>query len=216
MNRLTANKSWIFNLIHDPYIENQGEFESNYIEVGDKKISRINLISTVVNKFESEDKNYISLTLDDGTEEIRIKTWKDDTKLTKKVQIGDIILVIGKIRKYNDERYINPEIIKTLNINWEIARKLELIKIYGKPTQSSFSITKTEEEQVIEEISFSSNNLTGNVLNLIEKYEDKDGITLEELKKELNLNVSDISKVLNELIKEGQVYSVGHKFRLLV
>src|SRR3989344_5836799 len=176
-NRLTAYKVWISDLINSNYVKMPGEFESNYLEFGDKQVSRINIIATVVNKNESQDKNYVALVLDDGTEQIRIKTWGEDTRLVNNLNIGETILVIGKTKTYNDELYILPEIVKNVNLNWEVARKLELIKLYGKPSEyKDAPDTIDEEKQVVEEIKFNTNNLRNELLNLIEKYEDKLGI----------------------------------------
>ncbi len=216
MNRLIARKLWISDIFSNPYIENSGEYESNYISFNNQNITRVNLIATIIGKSESQDKNYASLTLDDGTEQIRIKAWKEDTKLLSKFSIGEIVLIIGKIRKYNEEIYLLAEIIKSLNPNWELLRKLELIKLYGKPKNLKSEELIDSGNVLIEEVNLTSNNLGNDILNLIEKYEEKEGISLEELKTELGKGVIEINNVLESLVKEGQVYSVGHKFRLLI
>ncbi len=216
INRLVAHKVWISDLINNPYIRTSGEFESNYIEIKDKQVSRVNLVCTIVNKFESEDKNYVSLVLDDNTEQIRVKTWGEDTKLIREFNLGDIILIIGKIKIYNDEIYLLPEVVKKVEENWEFIRKQELLKIYGKPVQHNFVKEQTYEEPVVEEITFSSSNIRKEVLDAIEKYEEKLGITLEELKTELHKGIKEIYDVIEELIKEGQIYNVGNKYRLLL
>ena len=216
INRLTAYKVWISDLINSPYIEMQGEFESNYIEVKDKQISRANIIATIVNKFESEDKNYVSLTLDDNSEEIRVKACREDTKLINNFNSGDLIFIVARVRKYNDELYLLPEIVKQINPNWEVARRLELIKIYGVPHEHIISkYLKVEQEKTVVEEMTISNNLRSEILNLIEKHED-DGITLRQLKENLHSDITKINNVLEELIKEGQVYAINNKFRLLL
>lgn len=216
INRLTAHKVWVSDLVNSPYIKTSGEFESNYVEIKEKQVSRVNLIGTIVNKSETDDKNYVSLVLDDGTEQIRIKAWREDVKILEKFSIGECVLVIGKVKNYNDETYIIPEIIKKINVNWELARKLELLKNYGRPAEHKFVHESKEEPSIVEEITFSSSNLRNDVLNLIERYEEKLGITLEELKTELHKSIKEIYDVVEELIKEGQVYNIGNKYRLLV
>ena len=217
INRLTAYKVWISDLVNSNYVQTSGEFESNYIDLNSKQITRVNIIATVVNKIESEDKNYISLVLDDGTEQIRIKTWREDTKLLNKINVSDIILVIGKIKRYNDEVYILPEIVKNVTLNWELARKFELFKLYGKPKEIKIQeILMQEEKPIIEEISFSSSNLRKELLGLVDKHEDRFGVTLEEIKNELNFDSSKLNEILEELIKEGQIYSVNNRLRLVV
>src|SRR3989344_922929 len=216
INRLTAYKVWVSDLVTSPYIKMSGEFESNYVEVKEKQVSRVNIIGTIVNKLESGDKNYTSLVLDDGSEQIRIKAWREDVKIIERFNIGECVLVIGKVKNYNDETYILPEIVKQIDINWELSRKLELLKSYGRPIEHKFMQETKEEAQAVEEITFSSSNLRNDVLNLIEKYEEKSGITLEELKTELHKNIKEIYDVVEELIKEGHVYNIGNKYRLLV
>src|SRR3989338_5737482 len=115
INRLVAYKVWVSDLVTNPYIKMSGEFESNYVEVKEKQVSRVNIIGTIVSKLESEDKNYISLVLDDSSEQIRIKTWREDVKIIKKFNVGECILVIGKVKNYNDETYVLPEIVKQID-----------------------------------------------------------------------------------------------------
>jgi len=214
INRLVAGKIWLNQLKEENFVQRKTDFESSYILLNEKKISRINVIANVVNKFRSEDGNYVSITIDDGTAQLRLKTWRDDIKILEKINIGDIVLVIGKVKYYNNEVYILPEIVKQVDPNFELLRKLELIKEYGTPKNEI--IKEDEPEIVYEEIKFNSNNLRNELLNLIEKNEEKFGITLEDIKVELHVNLNELNNVLEELLKEGQVYEVKGKYRLLL
>ena len=102
-----------------------------FLEIKGKDIYRINLIANVIDKFESNQKPYINITLDDGTGDMRVKAFADDVHLLQNLQLGDTILVVGILRYYNDEIYIMPEIIKSIEPKWLVARKLELEKEYG-------------------------------------------------------------------------------------
>ena len=220
ISRLTAYKIWIASLINSPYVNNPGEFEPNYIKVNGKEISRVNVIATVVNKYISDDGTYVTIIVEDGSSQIRVKSWREDTLLLKNINVGDTILLIARVKNYQNEIYLLPEIVKKVNPNWELVRKLELLKEYGKvkiePTQIKEEIIPNTEIQNIEEITFSSTNLRNELLNLIEKNEDKNGISLEEMKLELHKDVTEIYNILEELIKEGQVYQVGDKYRLML
>jgi len=221
INRLTAYKVWIADLLTSPYVKTHGEFESNYVEIKGRQVSRINIIATIVNKIESQDKNYIALVLDDGGEQIRVKSWGEDARLLNKFNVGECILVIARLKFYNEELYLLPEIVKKVDLNWEIARKFELLKIYGKPRETRFIPVKMhelqeEEKPVIEEIKFSSRDIRKELLNLIEKYEDKFGITVEEIRNMINQNENEINALLEELIKDGEVYAVNNRYRLLL
>ena len=49
----------------------------SFLELGDKKIIRVNIIGNIVDKYESAgEKKYIFFTLDDGSGQIRIKVLK--------------------------------------------------------------------------------------------------------------------------------------------
>ena len=215
INRLVAHKVWLGDLKEENFVQRSGEFESNYVALNNKQVTRVNIIANVVNKFENEDKSYIGITVDDSSAQIRLKTWREDTKILENVSIGDIVLIIGKIKKYNEEIYILPEIVKKVPPNEELLRKIELIKKYGSPKENI--IFKEKEPEIsYEEIKFTSNNLRNELLNLIEKYEEKSGIGLEEIETELHSSLEEINHVLEELIKEGQVYELKGKYRLLL
>ena len=215
INRLVAHKVWLGDLKEENFVQRSGEFESNYVALNNKQVTRVNIIASVVNKFENEDKSYIGITVDDSSAQIRLKTWREDTKILENISIGDIVLIIGKIKKYNEEIYILPEIVKKVPPNEELLRKIELIKKYGSPKENI--IFKEKEPEIsYEEIKFTSNNLRNELLNLIEKYEEKSGIGLEEIETELHSSLEEINHVLEELIKEGQVYELKGKYRLLL
>jgi len=103
-----------------------------YLTLKDKEINRINLIANIIDRFQSDQKNYVTLTLDDGTGQIRIKAFSDHIKLIENIQLGETILVIGTLRYFANELYILPEIVKPLDTRWLLVRKLELEKEYGE------------------------------------------------------------------------------------
>ena len=109
ISRNTAYKLWISDINNSNYVKSLGEFESNYIKLNNKQISRVNLIATVINKYFSE--NYSSIIIDDGSSQIQVKSWNEN-KLLDKAEIGDTVLVIAKIRKENssDSLFLQPEI----------------------------------------------------------------------------------------------------------
>ena len=215
INRLVAYKLWLSYLNENNFVARTGEFESNYVTLNDKQVSRINVIANVVNKYENEDKTYKAITVDDSSSQIRLKTWREDTKILDNINPGDIVLVIGKVKKYNDEIYVLPEIVKKVNANEELLRKLELIKEYGIPKEK-LNLDEPETKIEYEEINFSSNDLRNKLLSLIEKYEENLGVTLEEIKLQLHYKIEEINKILEELLKEGEIYQVNEKYRLLL
>ena len=86
-----------------------------FLELGDKKIKRVNIVGNIVDKYEmSGERKYLALTLDDGSGQIKLKAFGDDVDRFKETSQGETVVVIGTVRSWNDELYITPEIIKNM------------------------------------------------------------------------------------------------------
>ncbi len=214
IKRQTAVKIWISNLVNGNYVKQDGDFESNYVEVNGKQIGRVNIIATVVFKFQSEDNNYLSITLDDGSCQIRVKAWNEATDFLKNINVGDTINLIGRPREFNEEIYIVPEIVKKIvDLHWELARKAELLKEYGKPmkvdsTKQSMpreNTRTTKESEVVEEKVEESENRQ-KILELIEKLGAEGGVETEEITKQSGMDKDTVEEVVLELLKNGEIY----------
>lgn len=118
--RRTAYKFWIKDIINSTTITKEG---THFFEIRGRETARTNVIATVVDKQTNTDNTFSTITLDDGTETIRVKTWKEDTKKLEDINIGDQVMVIGRIRVYNDEIFITPEIAKKQEPEWLLVRK---------------------------------------------------------------------------------------------
>ncbi len=130
--RQTAQKVWISMLHQGSYVKQLGEYDPNFIQYNGMDIARVNIIGTIVAKYVGDNTAYVALTLDDGSGSIRLKAWKEDALVLEKFKPGDLVLVVGKPREYNEEIYISPEIVKKTEPNYELVRKLELIHLHGK------------------------------------------------------------------------------------
>ncbi|MBU7013467.1 MAG: hypothetical protein HXS52_13060 [Theionarchaea archaeon] len=108
----------------------EGTFDGTSVHTPFGEVSEARVLGTLIDIFTTDDDNYISLTLDDGTETIRIKAWRQDVKKLKQFSRGDFIEVVGKIREYNEEIYLTPEVVSIVSPNRWILRELELMKIY--------------------------------------------------------------------------------------
>lgn len=213
--RNVAYKVWISQLVNNKYVKQEGEFESSYVEANGKNISRVNIIATVVSKFYSDDSGYSSITIDDGSSEIRLKAWGDESKAFLNINAGDVILVVAKVREYNNEIYLTPELVKTIkDLNWEIARKFELLKEYGfvkkletisYDMQSTMQETKKEytEERIEDSISNSQRQV---VLDMINKLATSDGISINEISRQSELSLEEVNIIINDLVKDGEIY----------
>src|SRR3989338_6740202 len=98
-----------------------------FLELGEKQVVRVNLIANIIDKYIKEgEKKFGSLTLDDGTGQIKIKSFGEDVDKFSNLNQGDTVLVIGLVRSWNNEMYLSPEIIKKKDPSFLLVRKLEL------------------------------------------------------------------------------------------
>lgn len=163
-------------------------------------VLRVNLIANVIEKFEvNNEKKFGSITLDDGTGQIRAKVFGDDLTKIKDIKEGDTILVIGLIKEYNNEKYLVPEIIRTVNPRVLFLRNLEI-------QDSSFSD--------IIKIKKSNNNELRNLI--LEKLREKDIVPIESLILEIKeFSPELVKQEIENLIKENILYEpIPSKLRI--
>jgi len=166
------------------------EEKFKHLEVQDKKAVRINLIANIIDKFVQDgEKKFASLTLDDASGQIKVKTFGEDIVKFSDFERGDTILLIGLLRQWNDEVYIIPEIIKKKETTYLLLRKLELD--LEKP--------KTLEKSEVTE-------LKDNILEMIKKEEENGGAEIDSLKNKLNLSPGIINSEIKKLLEEGAIY----------
>ena len=219
VQRNTAYKVWVSSLHSGAYVKQEGQWESNYVKINELEVSRVNIIATVVQKYENSDTGYYSVTIDDGSDTIRVKAWGEDSKLISGLNVGDMIKIIAKPKEYNNEVYLTPEIVKLVDDqNWLGVRKLELIKAYGKPTKKEFlasdynqkqeetSIPEEENLLVVKEEKLENTDKRQAILKLIEKLGDDNGIEEERILIEANYAEGEVKEVLQDLLKEGEIY----------
>jgi RPA family protein len=166
----------------------------SFLELGNKKIIRVNVIGNIVDKYEREgDSKYLSLTLDDGSGQIKLKAFSDDVNKFKNVNQGDTVIVIGLLRSYNNETYIAPEIIKHHDPKYLLVRKLELEK---ERIQSSVPV---EKEKIVA--------IKDKILDLIKNSEDEGGIEIDRIILQLRDTSPDIiNQEIKKLLEEGIIF----------
>jgi RPA family protein len=189
--RAPAKKVRLIDLTTGQWVKKEGEAGFVLTSYGEM-VFRAWLIATVIKKFSSEDSNFISIILDDGTDTIRAKIWHNE-KTSKKIfdalsalQAGDLIDIIGKVREYDGEIYITPEIIsKVEDPNLQTLRRLEILR--------KIKTFKPEIDQ--------KEALKQSILNAI-----GDGISYTELLAKLGKTEIEIELIINELLAEGLCY----------
>ena len=166
-----------------------------YLEWGEKKISRVNIIGNIVDKYESEgDRKYIFFKLDDGSGQISLKVFGDDVEKFKGVVQGQTVAVIGVLRNWNNETYIQPEIISDKNPQYLLLRKLEIEKNLKKDIKP---IEKKEEIVAVKD----------KILDLIKISEESGGIDSDEIiMKFRDVSPDVINQEIKRLLEEGIIF----------
>jgi len=164
-----------------------------FVELGDKKIQRINIIANVIDKYESEgERRFASITLDDGSGQIRARVFGEDLAKFSDIVQGDTLLIVGVLRFFNNETYVLPELIKKQDPRYLLVRKLEIDKSF-----SSINMPKPKQEIKV---------LRDELLSLIRGSETKEGIEKEEIILTLKAQPEIIVQEIQKLLEEGIIY----------
>lgn len=204
--RQTSHKIWIADLLSSPYVKSSG-WDPAYVEFGGKKVSRAHLVATVVGKFTSEDGNYAAIIMDDGTETIRSKAFGPDVAKLRKVKTGAVVRFIGKVKEYNDERYLSPEAVRVLeDPNWIIVHKLEL----GPPTAATPepSEVKPEVPEPVAEEAIKNEDISiqKGILEIIRTSDAGQGAEMDDITTKSGLPADEVKNIIIGLLKSGEVY----------
>jgi RPA family protein len=108
----------------------EGSWDGRNLHTIFGELSEVRILGTLIDVFITDDDSYTSLTVDDGTETVRIKAWRQDVEKLKEFLKGDLIEVVGKVREYNEEIYLTPELVSKVTPNKWVLRELELMKLY--------------------------------------------------------------------------------------
>ena len=182
-------------LIGKPVTNSVAEGERfTFLELGDKKIVRVNVIGNIVEKYESlGETKYVSFTIDDGSGQIRMKTFGDSTEKFKNFYQGQTVVVIGVLRHWNQELYISPEVVREMNPKYLLIRKLETEK------EKAVSQAPVGKEQIIA--------IKDRIFDMIKGAEEEGGIETEKLIMKLQeFSPAIINKEIQKLLEEGIIF----------
>lgn len=230
MQRLPAKKVRLADLLHGKFFYgSKEELKPSYVitPLGEK-ISRVNIIASVVEKFLSEDGSYSSITIDDGTEAMRVKVFGEDTRILDGIELGNLVTVIGKVKEYNGETYLQAETVKKVeDPNFEVLRKLEVlnclieqkkiaeeIKSVGDGMPESELVNYVKEKYALDkeslEVILESKKVEVDykpkVLEVIQSLDEGEGVEISKLFEFLNLPEHVIESTIDELLTEGSLF----------
>jgi len=220
--RHPAVSCWIKHLLKGIY--NEGD-RTLYTVFG--KIKRVRMTSTIIEKkitknnknSDIEPSDRVEFELIDGTGKIRAIVWRGDHAKYRKFSEGDIIDMVGLIKKYNDTVMISPEIIRIVdNPNFVLLKNAEImLRIKKGDVIEMPKYIKEYQENNFEDINIESlfeedhKQLTDVVLGYVEKYTfNQNGISRKLLSKNLNkehdISSIELDSILKNLELQSKIY----------
>ncbi len=158
--------------------------------MGNKQVIRVNVVANIIDKYESErETKYLTFTIDDASGQLRIKVFGDEVDRFKEVSQGQTVMIVGKLRFFNNELYILPEIIKQKDPRYLLVRKLELEK--EKPKEVAREEIKAVKDQIID---------------MIKKGEEQGGVDTDKLIMTIKASPDIINQEIKKLLEEGLAY----------
>jgi RPA family protein len=177
MKRETACKVWVKDILNGDYKVTEG-WNPNYVVVRGRKVSRVNVMGTVVGK---DDSRY---QFDDGSASIWLRSFDAMPDLV----VGEFYLVVGRPREFMGERFVVPEIIKKIDRDWLLVRQKELA---------------LPEEIVVEQVDVAENSAP-KVLELVRKLDEGSGVSIEKIVAELG----PCESIITKLLEEGEIFEL--------
>lgn len=170
-----------------PVIENE---KLKALDLNGKQVVRTNIIANITDKYIQEgEKKFGSITLDDGSGQIKAKAFGDDVDKFTNLQQGDTVLVIGLLRSWNNEVYLTPEIIKNKESSYLLLRKLEVEAELPKTIDKS-QLTAMRDK----------------ILSMVKEAEAQGGIDIDKIILELKEHPDVINQEIKRLLEDGIAY----------
>ncbi len=224
--RISSVKTRIKQIVAGRYVPQDGSNPNYILTLGGTRLSRVRVFATVVDKFLAESGKFASITIDDGTDTIRVKVF-NAVSMYDNIGAGSEVDIIARVKEYQGEIYLMPEIITIVeDSNFQLLRELELrlqeetlekkrkiIMEHQKQTadiselerlmHERFGIQPEEVEAILQSHEEPVPDKKEEVLKLIEKLDEGNGCEYSELMAASGLPEDVLDSIVNELLSEG-------------
>jgi RPA family protein len=191
IKRETAIICSVKDLLDGGFVKTEG-WTPSYFVTSAGNISRANLMGVVVSN-DSE-----GLFVDDGTGRILLRSFEN---VIPEIEIGSLIMIIGRPRVFNEQKYVVPEIIRKVSPAWAEFRRIQLERVIR--TRADF---KPEEKRTPVKEEVSKQNPFQKIVEFIKDLDRGEGAELEEVIKRSGL--SGAEDTINRLIEEGEIFEI--------
>jgi len=201
IKRETAIICTIKDLLSGSFVKTEG-LTPSYFSTDRGNISRANIIGVIVNR-DAE-----GFVVDDGTGRLLLRSFDQQPSISDE-DIGALVMIIGRPRIFNEQKYIVPEIIKRIDHKWGEFRKayLEIHKIDHVLFKKEVRIPINEESPTI--------NPYQKIIDFIKDLDAGNGADINDVMKRSGLPAAE--ELIRKLIEEGEVFEIRPgKLKLLV
>lgn len=213
IKRQTAHKILIRDILNSEYFKEEG-WTPNYLKTNRGNISKVNVIGIIISKDNG-------MVIDDSTGTLPLRTFESQ-EIFNIHHVGEIVLVIGKPREFNNSKYVAPDIIKKIDPAWMKVRMKEFgisltqnnDFLIEKEVLSNVNTTSYADEEkfnslnVVQEKNDEDNNLTSydKIVSWIEKNDSGNGVGIDDII--MNSNIENCEKIINSLLEEGEIFEI--------
>lgn len=203
--RFVAVKTTARNIVTGVYVV-ESDDKPNYVRTNSgEEIYRLNLIALLV-KIEKQG-SITNLSLDDGTSMVVARFFEEQTGLDS-FQVGDVLLVVGRVRKYGDELYISPDFAKKTDPKWMKVRSAELKQetpqeVTVEVKEPDVVVEEVQEEQEVVETQLPSDK----IIEYIKEHDSGGGVDMEVIVSEHTFG--DTDEILMKMLEKGEIFQIS-------
>ena len=208
VRRQTAMKARIRHIREGRFIRREGWDPSYVLDLFGRHLVRINLMAALVSDV-TRDSVAAWFIIDDGSGQMQVRHFESQRPLPD-LNTGDVILVIGRVRVYNDEFYIIPEIVKPFqNTDWLRLRNAEMDRLEKTlPTINLEEEMVKEEENPPEQEETSSEGETPSdrIYKLIKEKDGGEGVDVDDII--TTSGFPEAERIISNLLLEGEIFEI--------
>jgi RPA family protein len=192
IKRETAMICTVNDLLQGSFVRTEG-WNPSYFSTDSGNLSRVNIIGVVVSKEPAG-----GILLDDGSGRILLRSFEENA--FTEIDTGDLVLVIGRPRIYNEQKYVLPEIIKKVNQKWAEYRQLqlELLRKRVKKVKKAVAVPIKEAALPV--------NYFQKIIEFIKDLDSGPGADAGEVIK--RSGSPDADALIRKLIEEGEIFEL--------
>jgi len=220
--RQTAVRTTIQEIGHSTFVNTDPEIPHHIQTLHHGKVFRINVIGIIIQK--EKIGSITNMLIEDQTGQMIARTFEKLSYLNN-VHVGDFVLIIGKVRMYNNEKYISPEIMKVTSPLWLKVRMLELqemVELNIKVKEPVISIIEEKVEEKVKEIDEKQNECliedeiseetkeqekllpVEKITHLIKELDKGEGVLIEDIIERSVLDNTE--KLIEKMMKSGDIF----------